>query len=172
MSEPKRGRGRPKKVVPPNDGNKPDLPPQAWACLEVEFSHGWIGEATLGQIKRKTGLSRESIRRWRTKPLYTRGFAWLVATWWQEQEDREDAERENAEFELAKEVDARVRARMPQWIADRWAGAVRSMADGEIYTDPAAYAAHLIEAGFVPADLQNEIREELAGEAERIRLSA
>jgi hypothetical protein len=161
-----RPRGRLKKELPPNDGCKPDLPPQAWAALEIEFSYG-IGVATLGQIKQKTGLGRESIRRWRLKPLYWRGFGWLIAEWM----ERRDAERENAEFDMAQELKARAQARLPQWVEDRWLGATRSMVNGAIYTTVDAYAAHLLEADHLPVELLDEVRAELAAEARHIRLS-
>jgi hypothetical protein len=170
MATPRTGRprGRPKKPLPPDDDRMPDLPPQAWACLEVEFGYGWMGEASLERIKQRTGLGRESIRRWRLKPLYKRGFGWLLAEWMK----RRDAEAENAAFDLAREIEARVRARMPEWVAARWAGAIRSMANGAIYTSAAAYTAHLLEANKLPVELFDEVRAELTAEAREIRLSA
>ena len=183
MATPRTGRppGRPKRELPPDDGSKPDLPPQAWACIDVELSCGGIGRATLGTIKRllksepyRQKLSREAIRRWRRKPLYQRGAQWVldrVAKGWAEKLEREDA-AEQTRQELKNEVDARVRARLPQWVEARWFGAIRSIANGVIYTSANSYAAHLLEAGNLPVELQDEVRAELAAEAREIRLSA
>ena len=184
MATPRTGRprGRPKRELPPDDGSRPDLPPQAWACIEVELSCGGIGSATLGTIKRhlksdpyNLKLARESIRRWRRlKPIYQRGAQWLLDQV-AEGLDRKYAACERAEQtrqELEKEVVARVRERLPQWVEARWYGAIRSMANGVIYTSPASYTAHLLEANNLPVELYDEARAELAAEARGIRLSA
>jgi hypothetical protein len=176
MNEPiKRGRGRPKKVIPPNDGSEPDLPEHMWAAVAIEFSYGGIGRASLGRMKQKLearGIKRgrEMIRRWRLDPLYSRAFGWILAEWMEQRE----AEDENAELDIQREVKRRASARLPQWLAtgNRWHGATRSMLNGAIYTTPEAYAQHLLDADRPPIELLDEVRAELAAEAERIRLSA
>jgi hypothetical protein len=180
MNEPiKRGRGRPKKAIPPDDGSKPDLPEHMWTTLEIELSYGDdIGRASLGLMKRRleeNGIKRgrEIICRWRQDPLYQRGFNWLLSQMmdeWLRWDDKAD-ERERAP---AKEVEARIRARLPLWLTtgNRWHGAIRSAFNGVIYTTPETYAQHLLDIKRYPAELEDEVRAELAAEAERIRLSA
>jgi hypothetical protein len=171
-----RPRGRPKKPLPPLDV-KPDLPEQAWSIIDIDLFCKHDRPASLGEVQRllkefrDISLTREAIRRWRLKPLYRRGYNWLYAQMLAEWMDWEDEGTERAARDLAEEVETRVRERMPQWIDARWPGAVRSMANGEVYTSPAAYADHLIKINRIPAELYDQVRAELAAEAERARLA-
>jgi hypothetical protein len=171
----KRGRGRPKKVIPPDDGSKPDLPEHMWAAVEIEFSYGWIGNVSLGKMKQKLearGIKRgrEIIRRWRLDPLYRRAFGWTLGEWM----DRRDAEDENARFDIERLVKRRIQERLPEWLVanKRWHGSIRSTLDGAIYTTPAAYAEHLAANNGWPIELEDEVRDELAGNARGIRQAA
>jgi hypothetical protein len=175
-----RPRGRPKKLIPPNDGSKPDLPPRAWAAIELEISSARI--LTLGQMQRELKqkknieLTRESIRRWRAKPLYQRGVAWLLTKYLTEALNEEDIatkKKERTKRNLAARIiKRRARARLPKYIERNWYGATRSMHDGAIYTTPEAYTAHLLQADLVPDGLIAEIGAEMDAELERIRVSA
>jgi hypothetical protein len=164
----KRGRGRPKKILPP-PGSKPDLPPQAWACLETEFSHGWIGVISADEVRQELAeqgitLSREAVRKWRAKPIYKLGFAWLFAEW---QKDNRDAS------DLEQDIREQARARLPRWVASRWFGAIRSMHNGAIYVTAKDYAEHLLAAnhtglGSLPVELIEDVRAELLADRRRV----
>ena len=159
--------GRPKKELPPDDGSKPDLPEQAWRALAVEFAYGWIGVASLRRVAGRAGISQEAVRKWRNKPLYGRGFGWLLAEYWRRQDEGAEAER----CKVQEKINARARARLPGWVAARWFGAARSMADGVVYDDPEAYARHLLKAKMLPVELLDEVRAEVEAEAARIAVS-
>jgi hypothetical protein len=188
MATPRTGRprGRPKRIVLPDDGSKPSgLPEQAWRCIVAEFAAGGIGEASLADIGKRGGITKEAVRRWRGKELYQRGFHWLVREWqrpskanrlpWEDDLPESTAGLPKvARQVLETEIRRRARAKLPEFVEAHWFGATRSPINDIIYTSAQAYTTHLLVAPNwpLPVQLIQEVQAELRAEANRIRLAA
>jgi len=142
--------GRPRKSIPPDDGQKPRLPGCQWRALQQEVRPFLEGVPVLPRFVQRTqqvadaaGVTQRTAQRWRKDKLYQRGFHWNLTEVVSYLQHLNISKGQNwrllADLQQILEVHA--------WLADHWRGPLRSPLDGQIYSTSEAYAGHLIEAG-------------------------
>lgn len=167
-----RPNGRPRKIIPPDDGSKPNLPAFLWRALAVEAEHfaggrePWPSTARAQKVADEAGVSRRAIEKRRRDdpdPLYRRGLLWLIRERWIAKlsaklgaADEEPAADGFAGWEVLWRGERQKwrREYMLRWARRNWPkkapAAVRSQFDGKVYSDVEAYAEHLLANGFMP----------------------
>lgn len=152
--------GRPKKV-PTQWGTRPLLSPRQWAALHYELArigslqdldgHAWPSHASLGQVSRAVGVSREAVRKWRSDPDYRRGLNYLisdlVAATLREHNESEQSKRlrkmprrlQMSPTNAKRDGDAN----LDVFLRQNWTGPTKSMLDGKVYSDPYSYLRHV-----------------------------
>jgi hypothetical protein len=138
--------GRPKKIIPPDDGQFPDLPANQRRAIDEEvrpFLEEGIPVITryvqeTWRVALAADVDERTIQRWRKDELYRRGFTYAMQDTIRLLQN-DTKHRRVFDYEYKWEAIA--------WLSDNWKGPITSPLNGKVYYDVEDYAEHVVHAG-------------------------